>query len=71
MSGHGYATKMISYAKDFAKQNNCTVIRLDTYAHNEPAKSLYQKNGFRISGYGTILLQNVIEEDQVYLEYKL
>lgn len=46
----------------------CTVIRIDTYAHNHPAKLFYEKNGFRIAGYGEILLQGLIQEEQVYLE---
>lgn len=70
-SGHGYGGKMVAFAKEFAAKTGCTVIRIDTYAYNEPAKALYQKNGFRIAGYGHILLQGLIPEEQVYLEYKL
>ena len=70
-SGKGYGRQLVEYAKQYAKQTGCTVIRLDTYLHNEPAKRLYQRNGFRISGYGKCLLQGVIEEDQVYLECKI
>ncbi len=68
---NGYGTKMVAFAKDFARQNGCSVIRIDTYAHNEPAKKLYDKNRFRIAGYGKIVLQGRIPEDQVYLEYKV
>lgn len=32
---------------------------------------LYQKNGFRIAGWGGILLQSFLEEDQDYLECAL
>lgn len=64
----GYGKKMLQYAKDFAKEHDMKVIRIDTYVHNEPAKSLYLNNGFRIAGYGEILLQGLIQEDQVYLE---
>lgn len=70
-AGHGYGTEMVHYAQRFAVENEDRVIRLDTYAHNEPAKSLYIRNGFRIAGYGEILLQDLIQEDQVYLEYKV
>lgn len=70
-AGRGYGTQMISYAKSFAEKTGCTVIRIDTYAYNEPAKKLYLKNGFRIAGYGSILLQGLIQEEQVYLEYPL
>lgn len=70
-AGRGYGTQMVEYAKSFAKKKNCSVIRIDTYAHNEPAKRLYRKNGFCIAGYGEILLQGLIREKQVYLECKL
>ena len=68
-AGHGYGKQMIAYAKTFAAEIGCKVIRIDTWAHNEPAKRLYLKNGFRIAGYGPILLQRLIPEEQVYLEY--
>lgn len=45
--------------------------RMEKYAHNEPAKKLYLHNGFRIAGYGRILLQGLIDEEQVYLEYEV
>ena len=46
-------------------------MRIDTYAHNEPAKSLYQKNGFRIAGYYESLLEGLIKEELAFLEYKI
>ena len=70
-AGHGYGTRMVAFAKEFAQNHGCTVIRIDTYAHNESAKALYKKNGFRIAGWGRILLQGLIAEDQVYLECKV
>lgn len=70
-AGCGYGTKMVKYAKALARESGCKAIRIDTYSHNEPAKALYQKNGFRIAGYGDILLQGLIPEEQVYLEYRV
>ncbi len=70
-SGKGLASQMLNFAKAFARDSGCQVIRLDTYAHNEPAKSLYQKHGFRIVGYAPSLLQGLIPEEQVFLEYAL
>lgn len=70
-AGKGYGSAMIKFAKDYALQHGSSVIRLDTYAYNEPAKSLYLKHGFSIAGFGTILLQGLIKEEQVYLECKL
>ena len=68
-AGRGYGTQMLNFAKQYALRTGCTVIRIDTYAHNEAAKTLYLRQGFSIAGYGTMLLQGVIEEEQVYLEY--
>lgn len=70
-AGRGYGRQMVQYAKNYASELCCSTIRIDTYAYNEPAKTLYQKNGFRIAGYGNILLQGLIEEEQVYLECKV
>ena len=70
-AGQGYGAQMVDFAKEFAAASGCRVIRIDTYAHNEPAKRLYQKHGFRIAGYGEMLLQGKIREAQVYLEYLL
>lgn len=68
LAGHGYGRQMVEYAKTYASETGCTTIRIDTYAHNEPAKRLYLGSGFRIAGCGHILLQGLIEEEQVYLE---
>ena len=65
-AGHGYGTQMVRFAQDYARLQGCTVIRLDTYAHNEPTKHLYRKLGFRIAGWGRMRLQGLIDEEQVY-----
>lgn len=67
-AGHGYGSQMVEYAKHCAAETGCTTVRIDTYARNEPAKRLYLNNSFRIAGYGHILLQGLIEEEQIYLE---
>ena len=67
----GYGQQMVDYAKEFARELGCKAIRIDTYAHNEPAKSLYKKNGFRIAGYYESLLEGLIKEELAFLEYKI
>lgn len=71
MAGRGYGCAMVRFAQSQAARLGCRVIRIDTYEHNEPAKSLYLKSGFRIAGHGTSLLEGVIEEEQVFLECKV
>ncbi len=70
-SGQGLASQMINHAKTYAKEQNCLVIRLDTWAQNEPAKSLYQKHCFRIVGYAPAMLQGLIPEELVFMEHQL
>ena len=70
-AGRGYGKQMAAYAKKFALDMGCTVMRIDTFSGNEPAKGLYQKNGFRIAGYAQVLHEGVIEEELVYLECRL
>lgn len=70
-SGRGYGKKMVRYAIEHARNMNCTVIRLDTWAGNEPAAALYQKFGFRYVGVTDVLLQGLIPEEQVFFEKKL
>lgn len=65
----GYGRQMVEFAKNYAKDTNCTVIRIDTYVHNEPAKRLYMRNGFRIAGCGNSVLEGLISEELVFLEY--
>lgn len=69
-AGRGYGSLMVRFAQDMAREQGKRGIRLDTWAHNEPAKALYAKHGFRIAGYGNIVLQGLIPEEQVYLEWK-
>ena len=70
-SGHGYGRAMVEFAKQYAKEHGCKVIRLDTYVHNEPAKKLYEKNGFSLTGTRTIFLHNLFNGEQVFMECKL
>ena len=69
--GKGHGSKMIYFAKETAKATNCKVIRMDTFSGNEPAKTLYQKHGFRIAGYIDTLLEGLIAEELAMLEIQL
>ena len=67
----GYGRTMVAFAKEEARRRGCQVMRIDTYAYNEPAKALYQKQGFRIAGYADCLHHGLIQEKLVYLECNL
>lgn len=70
-AGHGYGKAMVQFGLDYAKELDCTVIRLDTWAGNEPAFSLYKKFGFRSVGIVDTMFQGVIPEKLRLLEKKL
>ena len=70
-AGHRYGSRMVQYAKEYAAGHGYAVVRLDTYAHNEPAKRLCQRCGIPHRRVGAALLQGLMEEEQVYLEYRL
>ncbi len=70
-AGRGYGKQMAAYAKKYALDMGLKVMRIDTFSGNEPAKGLYQKNGFRIAGYAHVLHEGVIEEELVYLECRM
>lgn len=49
----------------------CRAMRLDTYAGNKPAASLYTKLGFRYAGIASVMLQGLIPEEQIFFELGL
>ena len=67
-AGRGFGTRMIAFALSHARSMGCTVVRIDTYAHNQRAKALYLKNGFRLAGYADSLFMGVIPEELAFLE---
>ena len=48
--GQGIAARLISYAEEIAKQNETPYIKVDTYALNNKAQKLFEKNGFHKVG---------------------
>ena len=48
--GRGLARQMIAFAEDTARAQGKTVMRFDTWEHNEPANHLYPAIGYRFVG---------------------
>lgn len=71
MAGRGYGRQMVSYAMALAREKGCRAIRLDTFAGNIPAQSLYRRMGFRLAGTAQVLFQGSIAEELVFMEYCL
>ena len=68
-AGQGLGRECVSRIKQHAEAAGCTAIRLDTWAGNVPAVTLYQKNGFSLCGRAQVLFQGKIPEELVFLEY--
>ncbi|SHG29032.1 Ribosomal protein S18 acetylase RimI [Salegentibacter echinorum] len=49
--GEGYARKMMDFAEETAKQNNCASIRLDTFSKNKRNLKFYEARGYDRSGF--------------------
>lgn len=44
--GKGYGKKLLDNIEEFASENNCTIIHLDTFSFQAP--NFYQKNGYEV-----------------------
>lgn len=69
-SGRGYGKQMVRYAMELALETGMSAVRLDTWAGNTPAATLYQSFGFRYVGKTEVMLQGVIPEEQVFFEWQ-
>ena len=45
-AGNGYGTRFVAFYEDFAAQNGCPYLRMDTNARNVAARALYRKLGY-------------------------
>jgi len=48
--GNGYARKLMDFAENYAKKNDYSSIRLDTYSQNERVIRFYKKRNYIIRG---------------------
>ena len=46
LKGKGYGTKFVAFYEDYARENGCVSLRMDTNANNTSARTLYQKLGY-------------------------
>lgn len=44
--GRGYGTRFVRFYEEYARQNGCRVLRMDTNEKNREARRFYQKLGF-------------------------
>ena len=46
-AGRGYGTAFVAFYEGYARQNGCTVLRMDTNEKNAAARRLYARLGYR------------------------
>lgn len=70
-SGRGLARRLVSFCEEEGRRQGCTVMRLDTYVENQPAKAMYPKLGYRMAGIAHFLFQGFLDEDLICYEKQL
>lgn len=50
LSRRGYARQFLAFYEDYARENGCTALRIDTNARNAVARAMYAKHGYVESG---------------------
>lgn len=45
-SGRGYGKRFVKFYEDYARENGCKYLRMDTNERNKPARSLYKSLAF-------------------------
>ncbi len=70
-AGRGLARKFVAFCEEEGRRQGCTVMRLDTYVENHPAKAMYPKLGYRMAGVAHFLFQGFLDEDLVCYEKRL
>lgn len=63
-AGKGIGSALINFAVEMAKQDSCTVVRLDTGEQNIPAVSLYKKMGFQLVSKSSMKVGNTISHNE-------
>lgn len=70
-SGRGLATAFVAFYEDYARQNGCLYLRMDTNANNKAARALYKKLGYREPGIVPCEFNGLKDVPLVCLEKKL
>lgn len=70
-AGRGLGRTFVKFSEELAVKRGYEVIRLDTWAGNTIAASLYTKMGFERAGGASVMLAGVIPEEQIFFEKKI
>ena len=61
LRGKGYGKELLLKIEDFARENNCRLIQLDTFSFQAP--NFYQKYGYEVVG---VIEEHPTKENQQY-----
>ena len=64
----GYGKAFIAFYENYAKQHNCTTLRMDTNVRNTKARNLYQKLGYEEIGIVKCVFNGIPDVQLVCLE---
>lgn len=70
-AGRGYGSRFVAFYEDYARQQGCPFLRMDTNARNLPARALYKKLGYREPGIVKCVFNGIPDVALVCLEKKL
>lgn len=67
-SGKGYGKAFVKYYEDYARENNCFELRIDTNKTNTLARKMYEHLGFEETGTVTCNFNNIPNVSLICLE---
>lgn len=70
-AGRGYGTAFVRFYEDYARQNGCPYLRMDTNARNSAARRLYAGLGYWEAGIEPCVFNGIPDVKLVCLEKKL
>ena len=70
-AGKGYGTAFVRFYEDYARQNGCPYLRMDTNARNSAARRLYAGLGYWEAGIEPCVFNGIPDVKLVCLEKKL
>jgi GNAT superfamily N-acetyltransferase len=68
---NGNGRKMVEFYEQYARENNCPYLRIDTNALNSRAREMYQKCGYKENGIAPCIFNGLTGVNLVCIEKKL
>lgn len=70
-SGRGAGSAFVAFYENLARQESCTVLRLDTNEKNTGARALYNKLGYREAGIVSCVFNGIPDVNLVLFEKRI